>query len=320
MEARSQTALHEGWLTGCRSIAPEDSQPTAFNRLSRCFLLTDGQANVGLADPEQIAAQAADVRRKTGICTNTFGIGDDYHEALLAPMAVAGGGKFYHLQNGEEMAHAFSGELSEMFDVTARAVRVEIEADPSVTPELISLFWATSGGKPGKLRVDMGDLVSGDLRHVVVRLVFGRVPAGGLVKVRVRVAWRDGDQDREGAWQELTFQGASDADCSAEARDLEVMHWVGSQHAEKAKTDALKLHSNGQDEDAIRLLDKVMRRLAEYASGDSVLVKALEELRALKEQLLQGSMTQGLAKEMRFSSQLSSRGQRDHRGRKPGRT
>ena len=166
----------------------------------------------------------------------------------------------------------------------------------------------------------MGDLVSGDLRHVVVRLVFGRVPAGGLVKVRVRVAWRDGDQDREGAWQELTFQGASDADCSAEARDLEVMHWVGSQHAEKAKTDALKLHSNGQDEDAIRLLDKVMRRLAEYASGDSVLVKALEELRALKEQLLQGSMTQGLAKEMRFSSQLSSRGQRDHRGRKPGRT
>ena len=36
-----------------------------------------------------------------------------------------------------------------------------------------------------------------------------------------------------------------------------------------------KLHGNGQDEDAIRLLDKVMRRLAEYAAGDSALIKAL---------------------------------------------
>lgn len=313
VEARARTALHEGWLTGCRSIAPESSKATALSRLSRCFLLTDGLANVGLSDPEQFAAQAAEVRQKTGICTSTFGIGDDYDEALLAPLAVAGSGQFNHLRNTGDMAAAFSGELSEMFEVTARAVRIEVQADPSVTPELISLYWGASGGRPGFLRIDLGDLIRDEERHVVVRLAFGRVPAGALVPAKARVVWREGEQDREGPWQELTFEGASNAACSAEVRDMDVMHWVGLQHAEKAKAEALTLHKQGQDGEAIRLLDKVMRRLGEYASGDPALVKVMEELHDLRETFREDRMTNRLAKEMRYGTQLSSRMQRDHR-------
>ncbi len=313
IEARSQTALHEGGLTGCRSIAADVIQGRKPERLSRCFLLTDGLANVGMTDPEQIAAQTADVRQNTGICTSTFGIGDDYDERLLAPMAVAGSGQFHHLRDEADIAATFAGELSEMFEVTARSVSIEIQADPSVHPELVSLYWGANGAGPGVLRVDLGDMIGGEERHVVARLVFGWVPVGARIPMRARAIWRDGQYLRDGPWQELTFVGADDAACSREARDMAVMHWVGCHHADKAKAEALALHRQGDTEEAIHVLEGVMRKMGEYAAADPDLVRALKELGDLREKLLMDRVSSSMAKEMSYTSHLNSRMQRDMR-------
>src|SRR5262249_11476289 len=132
IEARANTALHEGWLTGCNALAPAvDGELAA--PLARCFLLTDGLANVGLTDPEQSAGQAGQVRARTGISTSTFGIGPDYDEHLLGPLAVAGGGQFHHLPGAAQLASTFVGELGGMLTVAAGRVRLELEADPGVT-------------------------------------------------------------------------------------------------------------------------------------------------------------------------------------------
>ncbi len=130
VDARGSTALHEGWLSGCREIA-SDAESTAAerSRLARCFLLTDGLANVGLVDPEQIASQAADIRRTAGVGTSTFGIGLDYAEQLLGPMAVAGGGQFHHLRTPADIRQTFAGELAELLSVVASSVRLELRTD-----------------------------------------------------------------------------------------------------------------------------------------------------------------------------------------------
>src|SRR6185295_4629290 len=113
VQARGSTALHEGWLTGCRAITPEEIGAT----VARCFLLTDGLANIGLTDAEQIASETAGVREHAGVGTSTFGIGLDFDESLLGPMAVAGGGQFHRLRTSAEIAHTFLGELGELFKV-----------------------------------------------------------------------------------------------------------------------------------------------------------------------------------------------------------
>jgi Ca-activated chloride channel homolog len=134
--ARGSTALHEGWLMGCREIADADGlESTPGARLARCFLLTDGLANVGLTDPEQIAAQAAGVRQSARAGTSTFGIGLGYAEQLLGPMAVAGEGQFHHLRTPADMRRTFSGELAELFAVAASTVRLELRASPEVSFE-----------------------------------------------------------------------------------------------------------------------------------------------------------------------------------------
>ena len=191
VQARGSTALHEGWLTGCRAIAPRVAATT----LTRCFLLTDGLANAGLTDVEQIASQAADVRAYAGVGTSTFGIGDDYAETLLGPMAVAGGGQFHHLRTLDDLASTFLGELGELFSASALGVQLEIAAREGTAAELISPYWMQPAGEAA-WSVALGDLMAGEVREVVTRFAFHRLAPDGDNSVRARLTWRTPDGSR----------------------------------------------------------------------------------------------------------------------------
>jgi len=305
VEARASTALYDGWLTGCHAIAPETAGSTRNDTITRCFLLTDGQANVGLQDPEAIAAQAAEVRSVTGIGTSTFGIGEDYDEGLLAPMAVAGSGQFHHLRTEAEIASTFSGELGELFNVTARGVVVELELPASVRPELISLYRAVPQESSSTIGVEVGDLIAGEVRHLVFRLQFLGLKPGQKATIRSRIVGQP--------WNEVQFTCAEHSECDAETRSHTVMHWVGLQHAQKAKKAALDLFRDGDPAAAIKFLGKVVRRLQEYASPDKELMQAVEELKTLQKTYEENRMSVAEAKEQMYQSVSSSRMQRDHR-------
>ncbi len=313
VEASTRTALHEGWLTGCRAIAPDSGGLASQDRLSRCFVLTDGLANVGLVEPEEVAAQAAQVRAKTGIGTSTFGIGEDYDEGLLAPMAVAGSGQFHHLRDESDIAATFSGELGELFSVTARGVRVELEYDPSVRPELVSLYRAVPLETIPAMTVEVGDLIAGEPRHLVFRLSFQGLVPGAPAKIRARAVWKEGGGSTAGDWSEISFTCADHGACDAEPRIMPVMHWVGLHHAEKAKKQALDLYRQDDAPAAIEVLRAVMHRIREYAASDPDLLRVLDELGDLRKQHEEGTMTRAQAKEETFRNLSSSRMQRDHR-------
>jgi Ca-activated chloride channel family protein len=72
VDSRGCTDLSGGWLTGCREIADHlDGE-----QLARCLLLTDGLANRGIVDHDELARHATELRAR-GIVTSTFGIGRD---------------------------------------------------------------------------------------------------------------------------------------------------------------------------------------------------------------------------------------------------
>jgi Ca-activated chloride channel homolog len=315
VEARANTALHEGWLTGCRTIAG-DVLPPNERRVARCFLLTDGLANVGLTDPEKIAGEAAGIREKAGIGTSTFGIGEDYAEGLLGPMAVAGGGQFHHLRVAEEIARTFVGELGELLAVAAGQVHLELALDPGVTADVISEYWVAEQ-MPQQLAapsIAVGDLLRGEERHIVVRFAFPPVSGQGRT-VRARAVWASGGQARATEWQPLEFGYADHATCDAEGRDLAVMHWVGLHHAARAKRRAADLNRRGQYEEARSLLHRVAAKINEYARNDSDLLAAVRELEET-ERVASAPMPPMAQKEMYYLAQTASRSQRDLRQKK----
>jgi Ca-activated chloride channel family protein len=314
IEARATTALHEGWLTGCRTIAG-DASPVAKDGLARCFLLTDGLANVGITDLEEIAAEAAGIREKAGIGTSTFGIGTDYDESLLGPMAVAGGGQFHHLRAAKEIANTFIGELGDLLAVAASQVRLELEVGAGVTIEVISQYWVSQAAM-GQTRssIMIGDLLGGDERHVVVRIGFPR--HDGLSDeraLRARVIWTVSGLEYSTDWQKLRFSYADDGACSEEAQDPDVMHWVGLHHAERAKREATEQSRRGELEDARGNLNRMACFIGDFAGEDQLLQEAMGELKGMEVKLESQPLDPSEAKEVYSRAQRRSRGQKDFR-------
>lgn len=325
IDARGSTALHEGWLTGCHALAAGATGAEAPGAdavgVSRCFLLTDGEANVGETDPERIASEAAGIRANAGVSTSTLGFGMRYDEHLLGPLAVAGGGLFHHLRTPREIATALTGELGDLLQVAAMHVRLEIEASAGMTVDVVSAYPIQDvsdapedhGAGLPYWSVAIGDLLSGEVRHIVARFGFPQVDRAYAYTVRARVVWSDAAGDYRGAWTETQFTNGSPAECDEERRDPAVMRWVGLDHADRARLLALGLREHGDHEGANALLLRVARRIETYAGDDLELLQAVAELRELAEKVESRHLLALEAKELYFSSQRRSRGQKDYR-------
>jgi Ca-activated chloride channel family protein len=311
VEARGSTALHEGWLMGCREIA-SDGASGAEDGLARCFLLSDGLANVGLHDPEAIASEAAQVRERAGVSTSTFGVGADYDEGLLGPMAVAGGGQFHHLRAEHEITSTFVGELSDLLLVAARDVRLEVAGPPGLGMDLVSQYWADHP-EPGRWLVAVGDLGPDETRPVVARLWFPAGQIGAQHDVRARLVWKTSDGERVTPWDAVRFTCTTHDACDSERKDRAVLHWVGLHHADRAQRKAAGLSRAGQMTAARDLLATVRQRIAAYAGDDADLQAALGAL-AEKDMLLAERPASPMeAKEWHYQAQRRLRGQKDYR-------
>lgn len=313
VQARANTALHEGWLTGCHAIAA-GTAPGSKESLARCFLLTDGLANVGIVDPEHIAAQAAGIREQAGVGTSTFGVGADYNEALLGPLAVAGGGQFHHLRTPAEIANTFIGELGALLAVAARNVRLQLDVDPDVSVEVVSAYWSDIPvERPSLLSIPIGDLLGGEERHVVARFGFPPQARGDGYTLRARLAWSAGGMERQSAWREMGIVYADHATCENEPRDADVMYLVGLHTSDRAQQQALRLSQSGDLEAARRALHDGTLAVASYASTSSALGSEVNALRAFEIEMESGPLPSMSSKERYFRSQSRSRGQKDQR-------
>jgi Ca-activated chloride channel homolog len=83
------TNLSEGWLIGCQQVAASAQD----RQLHRVLLLTDGLANRGITDMEELSHHASELHTR-GVSTSTFGLGLGFNEHLLENMANQGGGDF----------------------------------------------------------------------------------------------------------------------------------------------------------------------------------------------------------------------------------
>jgi Ca-activated chloride channel family protein len=171
IDAGGQTALCGGLEMGIASAAEE----AAGTRL--VLLLSDGQANVGETDIEAVGRRALDARQK-GITVSTLGVGLDYNEALMAEIAIDGGGRFYHIEKASQIAAYLTGELGEMASLAARDVQVSLNLPAGTGVQTLSAAYPVRGHQ-----VTLGDIPLRTSLEVVVRLQLPAQPAGSRLSM-----------------------------------------------------------------------------------------------------------------------------------------
>lgn len=152
------------------------------------LLLSDGQTNVGEQDLELIGVRALRARRQ-GILVSALGIGLDYNEALLAEIATQGGGRFYHVQDANQLPAYVAGELGEVAFLAARNVRIHLAIPPGAT--LVPLSAAYPVEQSGREAVvSVGDISLDTELEIPLRLALVGGSAGSKLSVEGRLTFR----------------------------------------------------------------------------------------------------------------------------------
>jgi len=270
----ASTDLHGGWEAGCGQVS--EHHGNAY--VNRVLLLTDGLANVGIVDQEDVVSRVK-AQRRGGVGTTTLGVGEDFNQFLLQGMADNGGGHFYFIEKPDQIAAYFKNELGEMLTITARELLLEIGIPSGFSLDLLNDLPHEAGA--GTYRADLGDASAGEVRTLALRI---GVPASDLhseIHLPVRVVYTDAAcQAVELSGPVLSFLVASAGACEEQPTDETVLLEAGRLLAERAKTQALaylykdeRAAARGALEEVIATLQKMLP--AELAAP---LVRELEEL------------------------------------------
>ncbi|MGD9100237.1 MAG: VWA domain-containing protein, partial [Anaerolineae bacterium] len=111
------TNLHGGLMLGYAEV----EKYYAPNLNNRVILLTDGIANRGETEPDEIAADSLAYNEK-GIFLSTIGLGLDFNDALLSTLAEQGKGNYHFINDAQEMERVFKQEATGLVQTVATNV------------------------------------------------------------------------------------------------------------------------------------------------------------------------------------------------------
>jgi Ca-activated chloride channel family protein len=178
------TNLFGGWMMGCEHL--DHPGPAAKGRVRRVILLTDGLANVGLLDPQQISHHVSR-ERVAGVATSTLGLGTGFDETLLSGMAEAGGGNFAFAQDPRDLPAFFARELGEALSVVASSAKVRLTLPKGVRARLLNPFPSERKGK--EVCVEFGDLPAGMTLDLVFSVTTRATDEGPLPPLHLEAEW-----------------------------------------------------------------------------------------------------------------------------------
>lgn len=283
------TDLSGGWLEGCREVAAHQ----AVQGVNRALLLTDGLANRGITDIEDLTHHARELRRRS-VATSTFGVGLDFNEHLLAALAEQGGGHFYYIERPDQIPDVFRRELGELLTVVMREVFLSIALPRGVAVELL-------GDPPhdrsnDRLRVFFGDLCAGERRMVYARALTPPDAPGTSVALRTELGYADLDGRTEVLAAELAFSYVREAEALLAPLYEALLRRSSEVEVAAAATRALKLEREGQRRQAQEVLQGAVAAGAPYMPA-----AAAASYNALADQ-----MEQGLSEEQRKETHFAA--------------
>ena len=129
------TDLHGGWRAGADELAAQLVAQLATTDVHRVILLSDGCANHGVTDLEEITGQCKAMAQR-GVSTSTYGLGGGFNEALMLAMAAAGRGNAYYGQTAADLAEPFAAEFALLTSLCARGLVLKVKAPAGVTVKL----------------------------------------------------------------------------------------------------------------------------------------------------------------------------------------
>jgi Ca-activated chloride channel family protein len=176
LQAGGSTAGGEG-LALAYSMAEQAFDKNSVNRV---ILLTDGDFNVGIADPEKLEDFVAE-KRKTGVYLSLYGFGrGNYNDVMMQTLAQAGNGTAAYIDTMQEARKVFDDDFSGSLFPIADDAKIQVEFNPARVAEYRLIGYETrllNREDFNNDAVDAGEVGSG----VSVTALYEITPVGGPI-------------------------------------------------------------------------------------------------------------------------------------------
>lgn len=303
------TNLFDGWTLAGEHVA---TAMRADDRAShRILLLTDGQANVGLVDRDELARHAGELQDR-GILTSAVGIGNGYDEALLAGMVQAGGGRLHDAAEANEIGEVVLGELMEGRRALVERATLRVQLGDVERAEVVGAWANTVRG--GVVEVLVGSLQLDEPKRIIIRVHCLAGEPGECIDFTASLTAQLPDGSGEIAAAEVTchLEHAESRANNAQRRNPELSLAVLSAWTSETMRRALQLNREHDRRRARHYLTKEMRYIENYARHLDGAEPFMIELALLSEQI-EEEIDERTRKDVFMASMKRERGENDSR-------
>ncbi|MEP0321636.1 vWA domain-containing protein [Bauldia litoralis] len=178
MRAGGSTAGGEG-LALAYQMAEQSHQKDS---VTRVILMTDGDFNVGIADPEKLEDFVAE-KRDTGVYLSVYGFGrGNYNDVMMQTLSQTGNGTAAYIDTLQEARKLFRDDFSGSLFPIADDVKIQVEFNPDRVAEYRLIGYETrllNREDFNNDQVDAGEVGAG----ASVTALYEITPAGGKLSV-----------------------------------------------------------------------------------------------------------------------------------------
>jgi Ca-activated chloride channel homolog len=171
IETGGMTNLSGGLIQGCQHILNQDVKKF----INRVLLLSDGQANEGITNYEQLM-KIVDDYNLGGAQISTMGVSDHFNEELMEGIADHGKGNYYFIDQVEDIPGIFAKELEGLLSVVAQNVHVKISPKEGVIIKNIYGFHFERN--ENSYSTQLGDLYSTEVKSILLECSLPAKEAG----------------------------------------------------------------------------------------------------------------------------------------------
>jgi Ca-activated chloride channel homolog len=264
LQTRGMTNLSGGWFAGveCAArVAEEDARMTP-----RIIILSDGHANEGISDPNELREHAGELRLR-GVLTSALGIGDGYDEQLLRGIAENGGGRLHDAELTSEISSVLLGELDDICGTLIEGAEIVLTVPSGVRVDVLGKGDAVV--RDGRVAVSMGP-IQNDIERVAVFKVscpkaqhseefkFGMVATGRAVADRITL---------ETSAVSVNLVAVDRKANKDQPRDAEIAEIVARTWSAQVVDTAARMNRDGAYEDAQKYIEGELRHFRRYVDS-----------------------------------------------------
>jgi len=272
LRARSMTDLAGGWLQGARCVANAMEQHGF--KSGHVILLSDGLANVGETDPEQLATLSGNLAERN-VTTTCVGIGTNYSLLQMGAIAEAGQGELHQSSEPTEIIEVLMGELGEQTQIVARNFSIHLKGMEMHRARQLTRYRKMPVN--GRREYFLGNLVGGQSRRLAFLVDFPAYDHADTRQFTCTATWLDAEtaihEQRIAETFEIEFVLPENFD--KQARDKEAAQTIADIWMARQGYDAMMFNERGQYADAVDAFDK----------EDQAFSHMVDELQGAKEML-----------------------------------